>query len=92
MDYPSIGRECQRSFQNRFTQEELDVPRSFTSSWTRKNLEFGTVGAPDMTARGVSQVTANGSAPPTTETVPSFIAFDKLVLCFHAYFKGLFFY
>ncbi|KAH7828429.1 putative EF-hand domain-containing protein 1 [Monocercomonoides exilis] len=88
LDYPSIGNEFRRTIDERFSSEELEKSRDFTFGWTRKCLEYSSVGGPDIKSRGTTIVSATGTtAPPTAETIPSFIAYDKLVMCFYAYFK-----
>ena len=93
LDYPSIGGDFQHTIDTKFSapQERGDFPTTFSTSWTRKHLEFSTVGQPSLAARGITTVAANGTLPTESETVPPFIAYDKLVLCFNAYFKGFLF-
>jgi hypothetical protein len=79
LDYNAIGNEFRHYFNDRIQETDIDPSKDFTMSWTRKNLEFAVI-KPDGT-RTAGEVDI-------PQTIPSFIAYDKLVLAFHAYFKG----
>jgi hypothetical protein len=91
LDYPAIGREFRHTIDRMFDDGELASPSDFMIGWSRKCFEFGTV-VGTGTRRGASSFdSATTKLPPRAETVPAFIAYDKLVLSFSAYFKGFLF-
>ncbi|KAK2957470.1 putative flagellar protofilament ribbon protein rib74 [Blattamonas nauphoetae] len=86
LEYPAVGGSSvgTRSIQNRYQPGELEKSRDFTANWTRKNQEYAAIrGTKD---RGVQALTSH-QAQDEAQTIPSFIAFDKLVLAFRGFYK-----
>jgi hypothetical protein len=74
---------------NHFSDEEVEIPRDFSSTWTLKNREYATLGQ----AAGI-KTTSLREAEIERETqktrgYPSRIAYDKVVLGFLGYWKGI---
>jgi hypothetical protein len=73
---------------------DTPLAREYTSGWTKKAVEFGRIGS-DGKPRGYFPYHIEGmpeygvdGGSGAEESVPSFIAYDRLVMSFYAYFKG----
>ncbi|KAA6383463.1 MAG: putative flagellar protofilament ribbon protein rib74, partial [Streblomastix strix] len=71
-DYFSIGREFRHELDKRIDMDSVTKAREFTHTWTRES-------------EGLGQ--SQGDLDASPQSIPSYIAYDKMVLAFLGYFK-----
>jgi hypothetical protein len=79
-DYPGIGGEFEHSIDRHFSDEDVDVPRDFSSLWTHKNKEFAVYGGQPANRTVTSVQSAREKTVEKKIGYPPHIAYDKVIV------------